>query len=110
MPVPFVIRLCVGSNQNQNQIKSNQIIRKWGDKGGGDGEFRLPTGLAVGICNGMKKSIVTEVRRIPEFNGIGYCHWPPDVLDIAITYVGDKCIYVADCHNNRTYRYLIVMV
>jgi tripartite motif-containing protein 71 len=79
---------------------SGIFLRKWGfagyDKEEEPGSFWHPTGLAIGVFDGMNKSISNEMNQVPELYA-----FPPGVLPICVAYVGDEYLCVCDTHNEQ---------
>lgn len=91
------------------------FLGKWGREGKADGEFNEPVGLAIGICGISSKypkvmipkhtsdpsqdpsrAVISEMHLVPELK-----LFPPGVLPICVSYLGNECIYVADRLNYR---------
>jgi hypothetical protein len=71
-------------------------VCKWGSSGNGEGQFWSPVGIAVGVCDGLNKSLLTEMTTVPELYA-----FPPGVLPICVAYIGEECVYVCDEFNER---------
>src|SRR5581483_4513131 len=72
------------------------FVRKWGTHGSRPGQFLSPTGLALGFRHGLSKPTLETLHAVPELRW-----FPPGLLPLCATYLGEECIYVADSGNHR---------
>ena len=88
------------SDCNNHRIQSfhsdGTFLYKWGRQGAGDGEFFFPRGISIGIDDGVNESIRRAMLMVPEL-----ASFPPGVLPICVSYLGDERIYVTDTYNHR---------
>ena len=78
---------------------NGDFLHNWGNKGRGDGEFNLPTGIAVDVCDGISKSIMNEMQLVDELKSYPWRAFKINIEDLDLK--GSSEILYKNCGSSE---------
>src|SRR5581483_7166838 len=78
-----------GNHRIQCFDRNGVFLNKWGSYGVAEGQFDCPDGLAISTHPKEDLTLLAAIHETPELRS-----FPPGVLPICLSYIGEECLYV----------------